>query len=209
MSSINELPQWALSMNSLNELHLWALSISFLNGLHQWAPSMSSLNELSQWAFSISSLNELSQWAFSMSSLNELSQWVLSISFLNELSQWSPSKYLYNGFFWLLAGWDPYRAHCPGHHGGVPRRLPGGGGTDHRQAVQDHIQVSHRRRIKTRRKGKGRPYCLGRKNFFKFLAALAILTMKILNNRMNCIRMIKRKGWIHPVLPIRPIVLNS
>ncbi len=52
-------------------------------------------------------------------------------------------KYLWNSdHFCSPPGRDPHRTHSPGHHGGVPGRLPGGGGTDDRQTVQDHLQVS-------------------------------------------------------------------
>ena len=52
---------------------------------------------------------------------------------------------------------------------------------------------------KYRRKGKGRRCCLGDR-IFQLLAALAVLHHDYLKNRMNCTRMISRKGWIHPNL---------
>ena len=53
--------------------------------------------------------------------------------------------------------------------------------------------MHHRRRIKTEVKAKVvATVCLGGggEEFIEFLAALAVLPWKILNNRMNCTRMI-------------------
>ena len=51
---------------------------------------------------------------------------------------------------------------------------------------------NHRRRIKTEERGKGRR-CVGGEGgdeFIKFLATLFVLPRTILNNKMNCTRMI-------------------
>ena len=52
--------------------------------------------------------------------------------------------------------------------------------------------VQHRRRVKTEEKAKVVASIKG-KEFIKFLAALAVLKLMILNNRMNRPRMIGKK----------------
>ena len=48
----------------------------------------------------------------------------------------------------------------------------------------------HRRRIKIEEKAKVVASVWGKEDFFQFLAALAVFARTILNNRMNCTRMI-------------------
>ena len=59
----------------------------------------------------------------------------------------------------------------------------------------------HRRRINTEEKAKV-VAAAWVKELIKFLAALAILNLDDLENRMNCTRIILREGRIHPILQI-------